>query len=875
MSITFRVVRVDTPECWADTEGLLVDLAKSFSGSASLPLQDGTQKTPYRPKHLYVNNGVYYAKVSSHSFVALSDIRQFLEQCLTQLTETGELKDLDIASYGTSTKGDPPEGHSHYTLYPVRRSTRVQQQPRTSSAVEHILDWISSGKRPKSRLDPYNRFSDAITYVKASQNSFDNLCAKVREKYPKVKTLSFQPLPETPSENMKLRLVWPLGNSEEDAEYVFYQEITTSCEFKDNPSFEGQKFGKVLQELDPDNLKEKAKVRCWPRKEKKTTFSIMGISAKDCATQVMESTGDLNFEWLHRHAHSLGGKDVASNLVCGTTSANTFMIVYESIAREYFFQGKKPEIKTEIKKFGYPRELDYDVLYDQNSSLGGITFNLYEHTAPSIALHAAILYLLGVEEEEDQQPPQVEVEEEKEQESKGQKRQRPPPVGEEEKEQETEQEIEQPREAKGPRTETQNSLYTVESSQADPLSPLVEHIPNPFYARSRQTDAYNWKIHSIMSLQEKDEAAERKAITNDKLATLLGLPTKSILSLSPMTKEEMEEYYKESVALDPLSTSIFHDPSKFPLDPDENILVGKVELHGMTFTLRSWLHYVKPHEDNIAHLSALFLDESSSMEALLPLGPFTKPRLVAFKGIDGTAQSLRIGAELNLDSIFSFLLGTASHRKVFVSGDFGTGCNFNFHPASPTTLYCKWDEQLKLADWCTFESIQFFVNVIYHLDLVRSNTERVIVPRFEARATFSFSENPFPVTVYGGKASEEHYFFGFEVSKWQEPFGLKDLVLSTVSASYHSQQSSLEINACLLICDGRKEIKFDGTWSKANGLYLSASVSKLKESDLVSLHQVATGGAPVVLDKTTFELTDIVVSLRTHGEKAGFWVCSC
>ena len=77
----------------------------------------------------------------------------------------------------------------------------------------------------------------------------------------------------------------------------------------------------------------------------------------------------LTYEWLHCVARSLNGADKSCNLMCGTDAANTWMIVYEHIAK---LASKWGSVKIECtpcwKDIEYtpyaPPEIEYKVKFN-------------------------------------------------------------------------------------------------------------------------------------------------------------------------------------------------------------------------------------------------------------------------------------------------------------------------------------------------------------------------------------------------------------------------------------------------------------------------------------------------------------------------------
>lgn len=84
--------------------------------------------------------------------------------------------------------------------------------------------------------------------------------------------------------------------------------------------------------------------------------------------------GELDWEWLHLRAHSLGGQDVADNLVAGSKGANTIMLAIENAL--YEFSGLadttinvtyRPEIGTRWGKTSRKANyISYKVYYKNN-----------------------------------------------------------------------------------------------------------------------------------------------------------------------------------------------------------------------------------------------------------------------------------------------------------------------------------------------------------------------------------------------------------------------------------------------------------------------------------------------------------------------------
>lgn len=113
--------------------------------------------------------------------------------------------------------------------------------------------------------------------------------------------------------------------------------------------------GKVVPELVVSNDVDRIEMSvCFTKPVdqtlgRKNLGSVMGCSALNYAGQVYgeEWAKDRDWEWLHIVAHSLGGLDVADNLVAGTYNANTEMIPYESIIRD-LTQKNAPVVATYI-----------------------------------------------------------------------------------------------------------------------------------------------------------------------------------------------------------------------------------------------------------------------------------------------------------------------------------------------------------------------------------------------------------------------------------------------------------------------------------------------------------------------------------------------
>eukprot|EP01084_Bolivina_argentea_P028476 52914_1 len=75
-----------------------------------------------------------------------------------------------------------------------------------------------------------------------------------------------------------------------------------------------------------------------PKGTRTGTKSIMGCTANEFANQMCHDkhgkVAKNQYEWLHRLARSLVSKaDVAPNLMCGTAIANSWMIIYETVAK--------------------------------------------------------------------------------------------------------------------------------------------------------------------------------------------------------------------------------------------------------------------------------------------------------------------------------------------------------------------------------------------------------------------------------------------------------------------------------------------------------------------------------------------------------------
>ena len=110
---------------------------------------------------------------------------------------------------------------------------------------------------------------------------------------------------------------------------------------------------KNIQQL-VELLKCEHKATLRAKGKRKVTRNIMGCSANDFAREMVGGNGKLNneYEWLHCGAHCLVNRaDESRNLMCGTAEANTWMIVYELIAKLALMWGPRatPMVTIECK----------------------------------------------------------------------------------------------------------------------------------------------------------------------------------------------------------------------------------------------------------------------------------------------------------------------------------------------------------------------------------------------------------------------------------------------------------------------------------------------------------------------------------------------
>ncbi|CAJ1333634.1 unnamed protein product [Effrenium voratum] len=728
----------------------------------------------------------------------LEDVRLVLEQVTKKIEEKyknsppKDGKELDLFVEKTVTALSlPVVGFSQ----PPGKKLYKQISGNLGNLMHAMYDRLSLEQRVTDGLNPFGRFDrrQQLEVFAESQKTRAQLQNKINDKYSseQIKVLMKKPDPKQHAPHLTLNLTTGalhVYEKSEDGKFSSFASYpwTLKKEAAWRTSLEG-KFRELGSDL--PEARQVDRVKPVGSARSATPNSVMGCSAKEFAQASTSAPVKGEYEWLHRMAHSLNGKDAYTNLVCGSDFANSYMMVFEKVARSL---GSGAKVTTTVlgeaasEAGGLHRYAPFKMKYEVWGQLSDLvlsqTFHIREKLQPSQWLNAIveIVHELGL----------------------------------------------LPRKK---RKADSGKMLLAMGSEGSRWRWLP--IPTPQKSNLRLP----WRPKHGTSCFRASVALPGAVIDVAFMEKLLSLPDISEVRL--MTEDEQRAFYQAGVKEDPDFAKAFDEP---PLKDAEQAVICEAEVGGVPCTVRSLLKF---KGEETFFIAAAYPRESSFLgDAQLAELTLQKQRLVTrrFEG-DSVLEPVLSGT-VDAGKLLSFVPGFPSDLRVMLKATFAGAEKMTDveEGLSPSSFEGSFDPKLTLTmGGLTIDQLGIGARFPWVLDVGRLS--RTFMPSIFATGHLTKSV-PFRLA-----ASREASGFALtgSVHHWVHPFGLQGFQLKDLYLKATVDPFSLEISTSIRSGDLVDQVRCDlfGVWSEEDGAHLSANVAQpMTLRQLSELHMHLTGG---------------------------------